>query len=84
MQLTYIRWADAQGDHGQQTPQSLEAMGTLTVETVGFLVSEDDDVVRLTGDILHFDMVLYRDTNVIPKAYIEERHDLDLVIEEWQ
>ncbi len=83
MKLIYVRWADAQGDHGQQSPRELEAMGPLIVETIGFLISEDDDVVRLVGDIIHFGMVMYRDTSIIPKAYIVERLDLDLEIEEW-
>ena len=74
MKFVYIHWADAQGDHGQCSPDDLESMGTLSVETVGIFISEDDDVVRLTGDILHFDgPIKYRDTNVIPQAYIIEK-----------
>ena len=82
MKLAYIHWADAQGDHGMSSPDDLESMSTLSVETVGFLISEDDEVVRLTGDILHFDGPLkYRDTNVIPKVYIREMNTIEIEVE---
>ena len=84
MKLVYVHWADVQGDHGQQSPEDLESMGTLSVETVGFLISEDALVVRLAGDKLHFQgprNLMYRDTAVIPKAYIKEMKVLDVDIE---
>lgn len=79
VKLVYIRWLDAQGDHGQQTKEELDAMQALPLETAGFLVSEDDDVVRLSTDMLHFDgLVKYRDTNVIPKMYIQDMQVIEV------
>lgn len=72
VKLVYIRWLDAQGDHGQDTKEALDALKGLPVETAGFLVSEDEDVVRLSQDIMHYvDGVKYRDTEIIPRAYIQ-------------
>lgn len=70
--LVYIRWLDAQGDHGQTSLGELNDLGALPVETAGFLISENDEVVRISQDIMHFkDFVRYRDTEVIPRIYIQ-------------
>lgn len=86
MKFVYIHWLDAQGDHGQSTEKELEEVKSLQVETAGFYISEDKEVIRVATDILHFEGsklnfesgIRYRCTNVIPKNYIIEMRVTDI------
>lgn len=73
MKVEWIQWLDSHGGGGWQSPEDIQR--SLTIESIGYLVGEDEHAVTLTtsvaqgsGDVL--------DPITIPKCAIMQRQEV--------
>jgi len=79
MKVVYLEWEDAQSTGGTFNRGEVDKMGLLLVSTVGILVSEDEEVVRLAEDYWKHkeqdgtEPEIWRRISVTPKRAIKRR-----------
>jgi PhoPQ-activated pathogenicity-related protein len=67
-----VTWGDAWNDNDTiYLPEAVEELGELLVESVGFLLRDDDKGVVLCGQ--HNELAnVYRDMNFIPRGMVRK------------
>ncbi|KKM27327.1 hypothetical protein LCGC14_1575860 [marine sediment metagenome] len=74
MEVAVIHWLDAMSDRGPLTLTGIKQLGPLPIVTVGLLISQDEEVIRVAQDWSLFSGGIsehrYREVAVIPKTYI--------------
>ena len=72
MKVVVVHWLDTLSDRAQVSLKQALGMKPVPIVSSGILVRDDDEGIVLSQDILHFDDddIAYRDTEMIPKAYI--------------
>jgi hypothetical protein len=73
MKFVYVKWRDAAWSPGEYTEAEIEKLTPdVLCETVGILVSEDDNFIRVALEYFPTDKT-WRRIEHIPKKMIEER-----------
>lgn len=73
MKVEWIQWLDSQGGGGWQSPADIRRC--LTIESIGYLVGEDEHSVTLTTSVAQ-DSAAVIDPITIPKCAIVERQEV--------
>ena len=75
MKVLKIKWVDACGDYAEMTKEELMKYQMPVIESVGFLIFEDEQTIKLASFIAK-DFV--RNWIVIPKAMIKVKTVLSM------
>jgi hypothetical protein len=67
MKIILITWKDTTGIRGPLTAKEIKAVPVLAVQTVGFLVSEDDTSLRVASQT---DGKSFRNISIIPREFL--------------
>ena len=74
MEVAVIHWLDAMSDRGPLPLSDIHQLGPLPIVTVGLLISQDEEVIRVAQNWSLFSGGIsehrYREVAVIPKTYI--------------
>lgn len=78
-QTVYVEWIDATGKHETLNEYNLLEMRPLVCKSAGLLVEANDDYVLLIQDAFdENEEKTYRDSLLIPRAYVQHMEIFDL------
>ena len=84
IQVAYIEWLDATGISGRISKKNAHKEGLLLLQTAGFLVSQDEEVIRISQDYWVSEAEdgtkpeTYRELEVIPKAMVRRYREFEV------
>ena len=84
IQIAYIEWLDAAGVSGRINKKTAHKEGLLLIQTAGILVSQDEEVIRISQDYWASEVEdgtkpeTYRELEIIPRVAVKRMEVMEV------